>query len=290
MKSNKSFLFLIGLLLFQFSFAQDQALNIANDLYAKQNYSLAQHYYQNAINDGDLSSSQSDEAQFRLAFCSVELLNDDSEFLLQKYLIDYPAGKYSNLVPYELGRYNFIKKQFTNCILNLQNVDVSSLEESQRHSYYFRLGYSLFIEENYEEAKLAFYELRGVKFSFSDLVNYCVAHMNYIEGNYVSSLNSFYKLSDVPSLGRISKFYISHIYYFQSKYLELVEYATPLLDTTNTDRNTELFRLLADAHYNLGDYKQSIYSLEKYSELGDLSLSRLENYQLAYCEKLVFKK
>ncbi len=282
MKSNKSFLFLIVLFFVQFSFAQDCQLNVADDFYVKQNFSSAQFHYQKALFCDELSPYESDKVQFRIAFCSVELINDDAEYLLNKYLKKYPNGNYANLAFFELGRYRFIKKDFLKCIVSLRKVDVKSLTDSQRNSYYFRLGYSCFIEEKYQESQLAFYELEGVKFSFSDLVNYCVAHMNYIQGNYASALNSFYKLSDVPSLGRISKFYITHIYYFQSRYGELIEYAEPLLDTTNTDRNTELFRLVADAHYNLGEHEESIQNFEKYAELGELNLNRLENYQLAY--------
>ena len=78
--------------------------------------------------------------------------------------------------------------------------------------------YSYFAEENFEEAKLSFQELKGVQFKFKDLTKYYVAHIAYLEGNYATALNGFETLKEVPGIGSIVRYiYCSDLLFTRKK-------------------------------------------------------------------------
>ena len=90
------------------------------------------------------------------------------------------------------------------------------LEFHEEAIYYFRLGYSYFSLNKYEEAKLAFFDIKSISFTYSELTTYCLSHMAYEEGNYATALEGFQQLIITPTLGIISKYYITHIYIIKS--------------------------------------------------------------------------
>jgi tetratricopeptide (TPR) repeat protein len=280
MNLKSLFLFLSFFLAAQFCYSSDCDKDIADQLFNSKNYSLAQSYYVDLLECPDVSSQELEQVDLRIAICAVELFNEDAEFLLLKYIEDFKDGFYVNDAQYHLSRLYFIQKDFKRVLARMTQVDLSLLTAEDKLMFYFRQGYSSFVTKDYKQSKLSFYEIRNENFRFKELVEYYPAHIAYVEGNYATALNGFEKLSEVKSLGQISKYYIAQIYYFQKRYDELIAYALPLIDSVDHSRNNELNRLVADAYYFKKDYKLAIDYMEKHQS--NNSLSRLEKYQLGY--------
>ena len=121
----------------------------------------------------------------------MELFNEDAAFQLEKYLQEYPTGLFVNDVKFSLGNLFFRNKNYTSAIAKYAQLNPDLLKDDERDMFYFRQGYSYFAEENFEEAKLSFQELKGVQFKFKDLTKYYVAHIAYLEGNYATALEWF---------------------------------------------------------------------------------------------------
>ena len=112
------------------------------------------------------------------------------------------------------------------------------------------------------------------------MITYFLGHIAYEEGNYATALKEFNKLVETPKLGVISRYYITHIYYYQNQFEELINFAKPLLEASyNPSRDSELVRLIGNAYYALEDYQSSVEYLQKY--LQNNTLDRFEQYQLA---------
>ena len=286
--------YVLFLLFSQFSFAQNCDVDQINDLLQKQQYALVYSMADALKECGEVSDSDLEWAQFQQAFCALELFNDEAQFLLEKYLDGYPNGSYRKEAFLSLAKLHFRNKEYDKVIAKLNNVDVYDLEFQEEAMYYFRLGYSYFSLHKYDQAKVAFFDLKSIQFTYSELTTYCLSHMAYEEGNYATALQGFEQLVSTPTLGVISKYYITHIFYYQWRYQELLAFAKPLLEKSyNPKRDNELKRLIGDAYFAMGEYEQSIEYLEDYmSDDASSSLGRIEKYQLAlaYFELENFKK
>lgn len=280
MNLKSIFLFLSTFFAAQFCYSSDCDKDIADQLFNSKNYSLAQSYYTGLADCPQVSTQELEQIDLRIAICAIELFNEDAEFLLLKYIEDYKDGFYVNDAQYHLSRLYFIQKDFKRVLARMTQVDLSLLIDEDKLMFYFRQGYSSFVTKDYEQSKLSFYEIRNENFRFKELVEYYPAHIAYVEGNYATALNGFEKLSEVKSLGQISKYYIAQIYYFQKRYDELIAYALPLIDSVDHSRNNELNRLVADAYYFKQDYRLAIDYMQTYQSI--TSLNRLEKYQLGY--------
>ena len=261
--------------------AQSTDRHKIQELIAKRNYALAQSHL-STLEIDNLTSLQIEERQFNLAVCAMELFNEDANFQLEKYLQEYPKGIFVNDVQFNLGNLFFRDKNYTAAIVKYAQLNPDLLKDDERDMFYFRQGYSYFVAENFEEAKLSFQELNGVQFKFKDLTNYYVSHIAYLEGNYATALNGFEKLKEVPGIGSIVRYYIAQIYYLQGRNQELLAFALPLLDSANTKRSPEIARLIGDAYYRTNQFTKSIYFLERFQNATTQKIGRLDKYQLGF--------
>ena len=286
--------YVLFLLFSQFSFAQNCDVDQIKDLLQKQQYALVYSMADAVKECGEVSDSDLEWAQFQQAFCALELFNDEAQFRLEQYLENYPKGSYTKEAKLSLAKLHFRNKEYDKVIAKLNSVNVYDLEFKEEAMYYFRLGYSYFSLNKYDDAKIAFFDLKSIQFTYSELTTYCLSHIAYEEGNYATALQGFEQLVSTPKLGVISKYYITHIFYYQARYQELLAFAKPLLEKSyNPKRDNELKRLIGDAYFAMGDYSQSIEFLEDYLSIGaSSSLGRIEKYQLAlsYFEVEDFKK
>ena len=281
-------------LLSKTSFAQICDVEQIKDLLHNKQYALVYSMADALQECTSISELDIEWANFHQAISALELFNDEAKFRIEQYLENYPTGRYTNDAYIALSKYHFRNKEYEKVIAKLSNVNLYDLDFHQQAMYYFRLGYSYFSLNKYEEAKLAFFDIKSISFTYSDLTTYCLSHMDYEEGNYVSALQGFKQLISTPTLGVISKYYITHIYYYQKSYNELIEFAKPLLENSyNPKRDLELKRMIGDAYFALGKYQNSIEYLEDYmSEDNFITLDRIEKYQLglAYFELQDYSK
>ena len=282
------------LLISQFSFAQNCDVDQIKNLLQKKQYALVYSMAEAIQECGGVSESEIEWAQFQRAHCALMLFNDEAQFRLEQYLTNFPYGQYRRQAYLALSQLHFRNKEYDKVIAKLSNVNVYDLEFQEEAMYYFRLGYSYFSLHKYDEAKLAFYDLNSIQFTYSELTTYCLSHIAYEEGNYATALQGFESLMNTPTLGVISQYYITHIFYYQERYQKLIDFALPLLEKSyNPKRDGELKRLIGDAYFALGQYKQSIAYLQDYI-LDDTanSLDRIEKYQLglAYFEQQEYTK
>ena len=280
--------YILFLLLSKTSFAQNCDVEQIKDLLQNKQYALVYSMADALKECTGINELDIEWANFHQAICALELFNDEAKFRIEKYLENYPNGLYTNDAYIALSKYHFRNKEYEKVIAKLSNVNLYDLDFHQQAMYFFRLGYSYFYLDKYDEAKLAFYDIKSISFTYSELTIYCLSHMDYEEGNYASALQGFKQLISTPTLGAISKYYITHIYYYQKRYNELIEFARPLfVNSYNPKRDLELKRMIGDAYFALGKYQNSIDYLEDYmSDDNFVKLDRVEKYQLglAYFE------
>lgn len=260
----------------------DSEYKIALELFEKQKYGAAQNHFQKALTAYEgYDSEWKTDAEFYAALCAIELFNEDAEYLILEFMRSHPESPKTKLAIFELGRFEYQKKNYRRAVSYFEQADRLVLTEDQLAEFYFKSGYSYFMTGNMEKANLAFFEIKDINTAFTSPAIYYYAHIAYTEKNYETALREFKRLTDDESFSPVVPFYIVQILYLQEKYDEILEFAPPLLETATPIRAAEIEKFIGDAYYKKEQYGEAIPHLEKYAE-DPGRVTREDRYQLGF--------
>ncbi len=262
----------------------DYSYGRAMKLFNKKLYGAAKKEFEKtAAMISDENSDMRVSAEYYNALCAVELFNDDAEFLLRKFIKEHPQSTYIRKIYFQLGKFQYRKKNYRAVIKSFEKVDVQELSKEDQAEFYFKKGYSFFKRKKYEEAKKAFFEIMERDSKYKNLAVYYYSHIAYLDHNYETALKGFLSLQDDEYLKPVIPYYIVHIYYMQKRYEELLNVAGPLLEKSTPQRKDEIERLIGEAYYNTERYDKAIPYLETYYRNAGSSAHTPQNqYQLGY--------
>ncbi len=257
--------------------------NLALELFNKKKYGAARDLFaKTAERIPDKESTIKINAEYYTAICAVELFNPDAEKLLTAFIVNYPTHSLQSTASFQMGNLKYRKREYDEALLWYNRVDSYDLDAEQKVELQFKTGYSHFINEEYDQAKQYFFDIRNPESVYYSPANYYYGHISYSEGNYETALKYFQRLKEDENFGPIVPYYITHIYFLQEKYDDLLAFAPPLLEEASTKRAAEISRMIGEAYYNQRSYEEAIPYLEEYHRETRQRISRQDHYQLAY--------
>lgn len=282
------FFFLVGLVPRAFSQqvksgeAAVKNYHTAMELFQKEKYTLARVYFEKALKDVEqLSHEQENTAAFHQALSAKRLFNKDTEYLLHGFIHSYPASKWINLAFFEMGLYQYYKKDYDDAIHWFGQVDENQLIKKELAEFHFKRGYSHFMEGNLEEAKYALFDIKDGDSKYAGPALYYYSHIAYEEESYETALRGFRKLEDDETFAPIVPYYISQLLYLQKKYYQVIDYAPAILPGVTEKREAEVARIIGESYYHLEMYHDAIEYLSLYREKTRY-LNNSDSYQLGY--------
>ena len=259
--------------------AYEKGLN----LFMKEKYNPAQAYFEKIITmNEDKQSEMIVNAEYYYALCAIELFHPNAEYLILKFINTYPENAKIKLATYQLAKLQYRKKKYKDACETYSNVDIYDLTKDELTAYYFEYGYCKFMLADYDNAKNLFYELIETDNKYYAPANYFYAHINYLEKNYETALKSFEKALSNSNFQSLIPYYIIQIYYYQEKYEEAINYAKPILDSSNTVRLDEINRIIGESYFKLGKYSTAIPYFEQYLKKTTQSITREDYYKLGF--------
>ncbi|MFC2121998.1 tetratricopeptide repeat protein, partial [Bacteroidota bacterium] len=222
------------------------------------------------------------DAQYYSAICALELGHRNGEALLTNFINNNPESTNIKEACFEMGRYNYLKKRYKNVIKWLNKIRPYNLEKGQRDEYYFKLGYSYFIEKNYQKASQSFLAVKNKQSKYSSSANYYYGHIAFTDGKYKPALESFLKIQDDPAFKEVVPFYISQIYFKNKEYDKVIDYGKPLLESPNTESKSDIAGMIGDAYYFTDRFKDAskYYEIAKADSKKKFDLEAI--YRMAY--------
>jgi TolA-binding protein len=252
------------------------------DLFQKQKYGAAQRCFEGIINTGSLSDeSIIGDARYYAAICAIELFNEDAGSLMDQFIKLNPENHRIEYASFQMGRFEYNRKKYPDAIKWFQKVDKYSLSGDDFSEYCFESGYCYFMTNDFDKARSAFTEIKDIDTKYTIPAIYYYSHIAYTQKNYETALQGFQRLSNDETFGSIVPYYISQIYYLKKDYDKVIDYAPGLLDSINENRVAEMSRIIGDAYYRKGKYKEAVPYLEKYEKKAK-TLSPADKYELAF--------
>lgn len=254
----------------------------SEDLFEKEQFSAARKEFRLFIDS--YTGSKNDpfyiKALYYEGISALALFNNDAIPLLESFNREYPESIYKYDIFFRFGQFYYQKKDYPKTIewfsqLSKQNVEPQNLQE-----YHFKLGYAYFEEEQFPEAKNAFYEVKDSVSQYGTPSLYYYSHLCYKDGSYQTALEGFEKLMSDTRFKTVVPYYITQIYYLQGKYQEVTEFAPAHIDSMKVGDQIEMNHLIGDSYYKIGKFDEAVPFLEVYNEKS--TTTRDDDYALGY--------
>ncbi len=259
-----------------------QEIDVAKELFAKGKYISTFHEFHKIQKRVEKQSELYSEAEYFKSVSALKAGYTAGSKMLTGFTKDYAESPYINSAWFNLGDYQFEKKQYAVAINTFTNVKRAGLSESERIKLTYQNGYANLVTDNLEVAAKEFYAVKDANSLFSKPATYYWAHIMYLREKYDEALEGFRKLNNDPAFSKVIPLYVSHIFYKQKKYSEVVSYTAPIINEVEEEHKNELSKIVGDSYFHLGQYKNAIPFLETYF-LSTKLTTREENYVLGYC-------
>ena len=263
--------------------SSDRLFVEGKELYQLKNYAgcidKLEAYKQQATN-ADLIQ----EADYMLVSSAYQQGRPNAAELLKAYLEMYPASRHSDEAAFQIASVHFGQGEYDKAIywFEQSNMDVLSIE--QQEAYSFRLAYSLLQTGSLDRARGYFARIQQIGTTYREASGYYVAYIDYAKGDYDSALVEFSRLKEVPQFQAQSLYYITQIYFIQSKYEKVIQEGESLLAAyPQNDNNAEIHRMVGNSYYHQGNEKKAISHLTDYLAQTDAPL-RGDQYILGVCQ------
>lgn len=224
------------------------------------------------------------QSKFYYAVCAYNLTHKNTESLFLEFIDEYHQESLSNLAHFYLARWYFNKKNYIKCLKELEKVDTYELTSSDQIEYKYRKAYCHFSNNELNEAKKLFFEVKKLESKFKSQATYYYAHIAYTEGLLETALIDFMLLKNDEYYSSIVPYYIIQIYYLQQNFEQIFALAPELFEKSSEKRKPEIKRILGEAYYNENKFKEAIPHLNYYLEAKETKPTRSDNYIMGFCQ------
>ncbi len=222
-------------------------------------------------------------AQYYRALCALELNNDDAIDLFLNFIRQHPENAKTKQAYFQVGRYYFKAANYTEALNWLTKVSSIDMSGEEANEYKFKTAYSYFETGDYVNAKPLFNMVQDTKSPFAEQSTYYYAYIAYLDKDYKNALKSFERLKNSKNYERSYPYYISAIYFLDKRYDDVLNYTIPILNATQQQYETEMFRIVAASYFAKEDYQNAIKYYEKFmaNDRG-ATQNNQDSYQIGY--------
>lgn len=295
-------LLLLPVLLFLFSinsgFAQRSQIDQppkaifdkGKELWQNKKYNAARQQFEKYREIGESEILKS-EALFYEAKCAMELYQRPTLHLFQKYIQENPEMTRVPKAYFNMGKYNFRKKEFPSSTKWFNEVNIDQLNPAMTNEYHFMAGYALYKQEHYDTAQKHFAEIMKTQNAYYNMGNYYYAYIAYMDGLYAEAIPRFKRIQNDEKFGPVVPVYITQNYLLIGKNDSTIAYGQKALSKQEVGKKAEIKAYVGQAYYHKGNYDQVIEYLEPLNS-SKFELKKEQHLQLgmAYYQKAKYPK
>jgi len=230
------------------------------------------------------------DAQYYAAAASTELFQEEALHRLSSFIEDCPENPKISMAWFQRGNVLFRERKYQEAEHDFLKADPFVLTPLQWSEFYFKLGYSQYMNGKTEDALVSFAKAKNIESPYTAPAVYYAGHIHYASEQWENALGMFERIQDQRAFSMVVPLYITQIYYRQKRYTDLVRYAQPLADTLRGATAFAVLRMMAESEFKLGQYAQALVHYNLLLEKGGV-VDREGNYNIgiSYYEEKEYK-
>lgn len=227
----------------------------------------------------DLPEHARAQLRYYEAAAATHLFQMDAEYLLNRFISDFPQLPQVAQAYFQLGKIHFRNKDWDEAIRAFSKSDVYLLDKDEYAEFYFKLGYAQYMAAQPDPALNSLNQVAQHQSVWTTPAQYYIGQIYYEKENFQTALEQFLKVSGDKHFSRVVPFYIVQIYFRQEKYQEVLDYGKVLADTLKGAQKPRVQRVMAESAFELKDYEQAVSWFDKLEKSGT-SLDREGHYRM----------
>src|SRR5690554_3772616 len=206
-----------------------------------------------------------EEAAYMTAVSSFRSGSENGGEILKAFLERYPETVHRHLVSFLIGSSHYDKKEWEAARIWFNQADLDYLTMKEQEDYSFRTGYTHLQLGNKEEATRFFGLLSQNSTKYRDAADFYLGYIDYSNSDYAGALQRFQRLKDHPEYSEEVAFYTAQAAFFDGRLEEAVRLSETFVNRyPQSEHRTELYRVLGNSHYRLGQASRAIPYYERY--------------------------
>ncbi len=206
-----------------------------------------------------------------------------AESLFLRFIQSHPEHTKSNLVYFYLGKINYDQQQYEQAISWLRKVEHLALTDVENNELRFKLAYSYFNQQRYDESIRLFEQLKEESVSpYREPSIYYFVYISYLRHDFLTAIEYFKKLSKSKYYAKIYPYYQTALYYLNEKFDEVISYAVPIIEGRSNNLNPAIVKIVAASYFAKSQYKEAIDYYQQYIAMASQVMTIQDSYQLGY--------
>lgn len=264
----------------------NEAYKMGNDLFEQGVYGKARHHFEQAQRlllpvHEPTAELLLTKAELGIARAAVRQQAPDSEKLILDFVRKYKPNTIANQALIEVANYYYNDRQYEKAVEYYSKVPNSGLSRDQKAEVKFKIGYALFVQKKFDQAKSNFRSIKDLENEYYYPTNYYLGLCYFFEGSYDAAIAQFRIAERSRKYESHIPYYLTQIYFAERRYDELIAYAEPRVRQPGARKETEIKQLVGQAYFEKGDYQKALPYLQYYAERSN-SLREEELYQIGY--------
>ena len=240
----------------------------SRSLFDRELFSAASEGFTEVIGMVPAQSDLAEQSHCFRVLCAIRLMNRDSEELVRGFLATYPTSARRVELILEMAEYSFNRRRYKDSRDWLRELDGIYLGRPKRAEIQFKLGYSHFLLEEYDEARAQFAAAKATKYPIAASAQYYYGHIAYRDSNDMTALENFEPLQNHAQFGPVVPYYLAQIYARNEMDDKLLELGKKLLSSSTTRRAPEIAKLIGQSLYRKARYEEALPYLELHRNQG----------------------
>lgn len=245
-------------------FTLEEYFNQGKEMFVESNYVGAQEMLSLFIAE-NRDRVLHEEAEYMIVVSDFKRGLENSGDKMKAYLNEYPETIHRNQLNMFIGTIHFDKKEWKLADFWFKQSNIDYLSSDEQDDFAFRSAYTDLQLGNKEDAARLFGLLSQNSKKYRDAGNFYYAYIDYTNGNINSALQRFEQLRNHPEYGEDVAFYTAQATFFDGKLQEAISLSNAFVNRyPQSEHLTEMYRILGNSYYRLGEINSSILHYEKY--------------------------
>lgn len=235
-----------------------------NMMFNEENYLGCIDIMQSLLNREDASAYYEDAA-FLVAMSQAHRISERTPTLLLNYLEEYPYSTHRDEIFLALGNYYYYTYDYANALKYLTQLDIKYIKEKEQDIFHYRMAYCYVQTNQADKALPLFHALAQNSTRFRNEARYYEGYIYYEKGDFKKASQCLERVQSNSEYGYESQYILTNIHFVRKDYAKVIAVGEQLIkECTNPIHLTELYRIVGESHYQLGNESKAEGYLTKY--------------------------